>query len=109
MHFPKINIFKYKYIFQILDEEEEEREIGDEEEEEREMGVKNEALEEVDVVPSRSVSVAGAVKRFIASLTSRARVIGSINSYIDTKKHQEITLLTLMKFILYMYIHIYYP
>ena len=69
MHFPKINIFKYKYIFQILDEEEE-REIGDEEEEEREMGVKNEELEEVDVVPSRSVSVAGAVKRFIASLTS---------------------------------------
>ena len=74
MHFPKINIFKYKYIFQIqiLDEEEEEREIGDEEEEEREMGVKNEALEEVDVIPSRSVSVAGAVKRFIASLTSQA-------------------------------------
>ena len=70
MHFPKINIFKYKYIFQILDEEEEEREIGDEEEEEREMGVKNEELEEVDAVPSRSVSVAGAVKRFIASLTS---------------------------------------
>ena len=55
MHFPKINIFKYKYIFQILDEEEEkeEREIGDEEEEEREMGVKNEELEEVDAVPSR--------------------------------------------------------
>ena len=71
MLFPKINIFKYKYIFQILDEEEEkeEREIGDEEEE-REMGVKNEELEEVDAVPSRSVSVAGAVKRFIASLTS---------------------------------------
>ena len=42
MLFPKINIFKYKYIFQILDEEEEkeEREIGDEEEEEREMGGK---------------------------------------------------------------------
>lgn len=55
MLFPKINIFKYKYIFQILDEEEEkeEREIGDEEEEEREMGVKNEELEEVDAVPSR--------------------------------------------------------
>ena len=72
MLFPKINIFKYKYIFQILDEEEEkeERGIGDEEDEEREMGVKNEELEEVDAVPSRSVSVAGAVKRFIASLTS---------------------------------------
>ena len=68
MHFPKI----YLNIFQILDEEEEARERGDEEEEEREMGVKNEALEEVDVVPSRSVSVAGAVKRFIASLTSQA-------------------------------------
>ena len=49
---------------------EEERERGDEEDEEREMGVKNEELEEVDAVPSRSVSVAGAVKRFIASLTS---------------------------------------
>ena len=73
MHFPKINIFKYKYIFQILDEEEEEeRERGEEEEEEREMGAKNEKLEEVDAVPSRSVSVAGAVKRFIASLTSQA-------------------------------------
>ena len=47
MLFPKINIFKYKYIFQILDEEEEkeEREIVDEEEEAREMGVKNEELE----------------------------------------------------------------
>ena len=67
MHFPKINIFKYKYIFQIqILDEEEEREIGDEEEEEREMGVKNEELEEVDAVPSRSVSVACAVKRFIA-------------------------------------------
>ena len=63
MLFPKI----YLNIFQILEEE---RERGDEEDEEREMGVKNEALEEVDVVPSRSVSVAGAVKRFIASLTS---------------------------------------
>ena len=34
MLFPKI----YLNIFQILDEEEEERERGDEEEEEREMG-----------------------------------------------------------------------
>ena len=68
MHFPKI----YLNIFQILDEEEEARERGDEEEEEREMGVKNEELEEVDAVPSRSVSVACAVKRFIASLTSQA-------------------------------------
>ena len=63
MLFPKI----YLNIFQILEEE---RERGDEEDEEREMGVKNEELEEVDTVPSRSVSVAGAVKRFIASLTS---------------------------------------
>ena len=63
MLFPKI----YLNIFQILEEE---RERGDEEDEEREMGAKNEELEEVDVVPSRSVSVAGAVKRFIASLTS---------------------------------------
>ena len=63
MLFPKI----YLNIFQILEEE---RERGDEEDEEREMGVKNEELGEVDAVPSRSVSVAGAVKRFIASLTS---------------------------------------
>ena len=63
MLFPKIHL----NIFQILEEE---RERGDEEDEEREMGVKNEELEEVDAVPSRSVSVAGAVKRFIASLTS---------------------------------------
>ena len=68
MLFPKI----YLNIFQILDEEEEERERGDEEEEEREMGAKNEELEEVDAVPSRSVSIAGAVTRFIASSTSRA-------------------------------------
>ena len=63
MLFPKI----YLNIFQILEEE---RERGDEEDEEREMGAKNEELGEVDAVPSRSVSVAGAVKRFIASLTS---------------------------------------
>ena len=63
MLFPKI----YLNIFQILEEE---RERGDEEDEEREMGAKNEEVEEVDAVPSRSVSVAGAVKRFIASLTS---------------------------------------
>ena len=65
MLFPKI----YLNIFQILEEE---RERGDEEDEEREMGVKNEELEEVDAVPSRSVSVAGAVKRFIASSPSLA-------------------------------------
>ena len=80
MHFPKI----YLNIFQILDEEEGERERGDEEEEEREMGVKNEELEEVDAVPSRSVSVACAVKRFIASLTSQASHKSLLNRSITS-------------------------